>query len=304
MAIEKDRKDFDRIVNLGVNDPDRCISPTQRDKLLQWLREHGEDLTDLRKETIQKALDSAEPDLRRVMEVRLEVATSSLKKLTAIEAGVDAEGRARGTLVYHGAATGRWTGRRLQPHNFPRPLIKIKPDQIEGLVAEIKAGDLEALQKRIPQSQTLTDLLISSLRHIVVARPGMMLAVGDLSMIEACVVLALAKQVDKCELIRSGKDPYRDMGTEIYSLLLEQREEFFAAPKEALTDIQEVWRAAGKVGVLACGFGISPDGLHKKVPLDTARRLHPDRCNLSRGLGAAGSEALGRFKKAGTPCGA
>jgi DNA polymerase bacteriophage-type len=274
-ALKKDQEDFDRIVNPGINDPDRRISPTQRDKLYDWLRAQGEDLSDLRKETIKAALDSAKPDIRRVMEVWLEVAASSLKKLNAVAAGTDAGGRARGTLVYHGAATGRWTGRRLQPQNLPRPLIKIKPEQIEDLVAEINAGNIEALQKRIENTPyNLTDLLVSSLRHIVIARAGMMLAVGDLSMIEACVVLALAKQRDKCDLIRSGADPYRDMGAAIYNLSAEQREEFFAALKEKLTKEQDDWRAAGKVGVLACGFGISADGLHKKYPW-----IPPEDCN-------------------------
>jgi len=64
------------------------------------------------------------------------------------------------------------------------------------------------------------------------------------------------------------------MGAEIYSLSPEQREAFFAAPKEALTAIQEAWRADGKTGVLSCGFAVSGDGLHKKYPW-----LSTDICN-------------------------
>ena len=148
----------------------------------------------------------------------------------------------------------------------PRPLIKVKPDQIEELVAEIKRGDIAALETRLAEGYTLTDLLVSSLRHIVVARPGMTLAVGDFSMIEACVVLALAKQRDKVELIRNGKDPYRDMGAAIYKLAPEQREAFVSASKDGLSAEQELWRTAGKTGVLSCGFGISPEGLYRKYP--------------------------------------
>ena len=33
------------------------------------------------------------------------------------------EGRIRGTLQYHAAATGRWGGRKVQPQNFPRPKL-------------------------------------------------------------------------------------------------------------------------------------------------------------------------------------
>jgi DNA polymerase len=264
-ALEKAKEEFDQIVNAGV-DPARRVSPTQVKKLRQWLLEQGEALENLRKGTLAEAIKGAAPDLRRVMEVRLEFAASSLKKLDAMVAGADASGVARGTLVYHGAATGRWTGRRLQPQNLPRPLIKIKPDQVEELVGEIKRGDVEALLRRLPDGHTLTDLLVSSLRYIVTARPGMTLAVGDFSMIEACVVLALAKQWDKVELILKGLDPYRDMGGDIFKLPPEAREAFLAVPKEALSAEQETWRSAGKVGVLSGGFGISAQGLHRKYP--------------------------------------
>src|SRR5262245_34364546 len=67
--------------------------------------------------------------------------------------------------------------------------------------------------------------------------------VGDFSMIEACVVLALAKQRDKVELIRDGGDPYRDMGAAIHELSPEQRKAFLAAIKEELTKEQDGWRA-------------------------------------------------------------
>jgi DNA polymerase len=265
-ALDKMQEEFDRIVNAGVNDPDRRIGPGQVEKLRQWLLEQGEALENLRKGTLVEALKGAAPDVRRVLEVRLEFSASSLKKLNAMVAGTGEDGCARGTLVYHGAATGRWTGRRLQPQNLPRPLIKVKPDQIEELVAEIKRGDIAALETRLAEGYTLTDLLVSSLRHIVVARPGMTLAVGDFSMIEACVVLALAKQRDKVELIRNGKDPYRDMGAAIYKLAPEQREAFVSASKDGLSAEQELWRTAGKTGVLSCGFGISPEGLYRKYP--------------------------------------
>src|SRR5215471_18826146 len=44
---------------------------------------------------------------------------------------------------------------------------------------------------------------------------------GDFSMIECCVLLALAGQRDKCELIARGVDVYRDMAAQIYGLYLD-----------------------------------------------------------------------------------
>ena len=48
-------------------------------------------------------------------------------------------------------------------------------------------------------------------------------------MIECCVLLALAGQQDKCELIAQGVDVYRDMAATIYGL---DRAAFMAIPED------------------------------------------------------------------------
>jgi DNA polymerase len=192
-AIEEMNNEFSRLV-------DGQFSPTQRQKLFDWLIEQGVELKNLRKETLEEFLkgDSSPETIRRVLEIRREAVASSLKKLDAMLAGVDEDGRARGTLVYHGAATGRWTGRRLQPQNLPRPLITVPDEDIEPLVAAIKAGDVEAVRSRDKKRGNLTDVLVSCLRYAIIPGVGMQFAVGDFEMIEACIVLALARQQDKC----------------------------------------------------------------------------------------------------------
>jgi DNA polymerase len=219
--MEEMLADFHRLTNLG-------ISPTQRDKLLHWLVENGVELKDLRKGTIDRTLKKPlSDDIRRILKIRKEFVASSLAKLDKVLVQSDKAGRARGLLQYHGARTGRWTGRGIQPQNLPRPLIKVKSFEIEALVAEIKSGDRKALEARGDP----IDVLVSSLRHIVVARDGALLAVGDFSMIEACILLALAGQRDKCELIRAGKDPYRDMGVLLYGLAGDVRDVFLSADR-------------------------------------------------------------------------
>jgi len=41
-------------------------------------------------------------------------------------------------MQYHGAATGRWAGRRIQPQNFPRP--SLGQEEIERVVGMFGAG--------------------------------------------------------------------------------------------------------------------------------------------------------------------
>ena len=48
-------------------------------------------------------------------------------------------------------------------------------------------------------------------------------------MIEACVLLALAGQHDKCKLITEGADVYRDMAATIYGF---DRDAFMAIPED------------------------------------------------------------------------
>ena len=99
------------------------ISPHQVQKTRAWLKGRGCVLPNLDSETVGDALELAglPDDVRRVLEIRQITAATSLKKLDAMLACVGADGRARGLLQYHGAATGRWSGQLIQPQNFPRP---------------------------------------------------------------------------------------------------------------------------------------------------------------------------------------
>ena len=59
-------------------------------------------------------------EVRRVLELRRELAHATASKVEALRAWRMDDGRVRGALVYHGAATGRWVGRGPQPQNFRR----------------------------------------------------------------------------------------------------------------------------------------------------------------------------------------
>jgi DNA polymerase bacteriophage-type len=194
--------------------------------------------------------------VRRVLEIRQIASATSLKKLDAMLACVGPDNRARGLLQYHGAATGRWSGQLIQPQNFPRPTLEAAVDP-EELAAAVKTGDPERLRcwgKPI-------DVLVSGLRHALIAADGAMLGAGDFSMIEACVLLALAGQQDKCELIAQGVDVYRDMAATIYGL---DRAAFMAIPEDQLSPEETEQRRIGKNGVLSSGYGIGAEGFYRR----------------------------------------
>jgi DNA polymerase len=234
------------------------ISPHQVQKTRAWLKGRGCVLPNLESETVGDALElvGLPDDVRRVLEIRQISASTSLKKLDAMLASVGRDGRARGLLQYHGAATGRWSGQLIQPQNFPRPTLAVEVNP-EELTAAVKTGEPEALRRW----GNPIDVLVSGLRHALTAADGAMLGAGDFSMIECCVLLALAGQQDKCELIAQGVDVYRDMAATIYGL---DRAAFRAVPEDQLSPEGTEQRRIGKNGVLSSGYGIGAEGFYRR----------------------------------------
>ena len=121
-------------------------------------------------------------------------------------------------------------------------------------------------------------MLVSGLRHALTAADGAMLGAGDFSMIECCVLLALAGQQDKCELIAQGVDVYRDMAATIYGL---DRAAFMAIPEDQLSPEETEQRRIGKNGVLSSGYGIGAEGFYRRF----CRHVEGDRELAARIVG-------------------
>ena len=71
------------------------VSPSQVQKIREWLRDNGCALPNLDAETVSEALEFAglPDDVRRVLEIRQITAAASLKKLDAMLACVGPDGR-------------------------------------------------------------------------------------------------------------------------------------------------------------------------------------------------------------------
>lgn len=76
-------------------------NPNSTTQLLPWLRARGAGLPDLKKETVAQALDGGglPPDAERVLSIRQELAKASVKKYTAMAAGLCADHRIRGAVA-------------------------------------------------------------------------------------------------------------------------------------------------------------------------------------------------------------
>ena len=228
--------------------------------LVAWLNSHGIATKSVDKQTVARLLtsDKLHPVIREVLTLRQNGAKSSTAKYDAMLHAVNGDGRMRGLLVYHGAATGRWSGKLVQPQNFPRP--QKKQDELDEIIAKLKVdGD-------VSEHGAGTVLASDLLRSMLVADEGHRLMFADYSAIEARVLAWVAGQSDLVETFRKGGDVYKEMASAIYNVDV-----------EAVTDGQ---RQVGKMAILGCGYGMGGKRFAEqcatmgiKVDEDEAKRI-------------------------------
>jgi DNA polymerase len=188
-------------------------------------------------EVVRMLAETIPANVRRVLEIRQEAAKSSTRKLQAILDCASADGRMRGTFQYHGAGTGRWSGRRFQPHNLPRP--SIKQAQVEE-VFEILATDPSPRDAIDIFHGPPMSIISDCLRGFIAASPGKKLIAMDYNAIEARVVAWLANETRLLELFRAGADVYKHAAADIFGV--------------GVHEITAEQRQVGKTAILALGY--------------------------------------------------
>lgn len=250
------------------------LNPTQTGAFLIWMREHGYQGTDLRASTMDEVLaecndgevgedgiadeDIAPLDdvakraltLRRIMSF---AATKKVKSMLAV-AGPD-DNRARGTLLYHGASTGRWSSKLVQQQNFKR-----STEESEKAFADLRKG-FNAKTLELIHGPIL-EVIASGIRHFINDGDAPLLS-ADYAAIEARIVCWLAGQQDALDEYSSGVDRYKVMAGKIFNIR-----------PDAVTKPQ---RFLGKGTILGAGFGMGVSKFQDtclkqgvEVPLDMA----------------------------------
>lgn len=217
-------------------------NPNSVRQLSQWLSdETGEDVSNLRKETVAEMLarDDNSADVNRMLEIRQELGKTSTKKYDAIEEAVCADGRVRGLLQFYGAnRTGRWAGRLVQVQNLPRTYT----EPLELARELVKGRKLDALRVIYGSPN---DTLSQLIRTAFVAAPGNVLIDADFSAIEARVISWLAGEEWRLEVFRTHGKIYEASASQMFGVPLERIKK--GNPEYAL-------RQRGKVAELALGY--------------------------------------------------
>lgn len=187
LAIDAEEKD-------AITDRLQAITglanPNSRNQLLGWFRESTTlDLETLTKESVDTALKGEVDDLaKEALQLRQQLAKSSISKYEAMHRASCSDGRVRGVLQFYGAnRTGRWAGRLIQVQNLPRNYI----EPLDGYRSLVKGRHSDVIKFL---HGDVSDALSQLIRTAIIAPEGKTLLVSDFSAIEARVLSWLANE--------------------------------------------------------------------------------------------------------------
>lgn len=216
-------------------------NPRSVKQLSQWLTEEtGEEVPDLTKTTVKELIKTVDSDTaRRMLEIRQELARTSVKKYTAMREAVCPDGRVRGLLQFYGAnRTGRWAGRLVQVQNLPRNYLETLSHARECVKGK-KLDALKVVYGNIP------DTLSQLIRTAFVPSPGHVFLVADFSAIEARVIAWLAGEQWRLDVFATHGKIYEASAAQMFGVPIDLIKK--GNPEYEL-------RQKGKVAELALGY--------------------------------------------------
>lgn len=241
----------------------------------------------LAKRVVQDTAQSADGVVKELLELRLELSRTSVKKYESMARCICRDGRVHGLLQFGGAArTFRWAGRLVQAQNLPQNHL---PDL--SLARDIvRSGDeeqLELLFGSVPG--TLSELI----RTAFIPKDGCRFIVADFSAIEARVLAWLAGEEWVLEEFRGKGKIYEATASRMFHI-----------PQETIVKGHPnyEYRQKGKQATLSCGYGGGVGALKAmgaKMPeeemqplVDAWRAANPHIVRFWNALGNAVSEVI------------
>ncbi|MDY0410605.1 hypothetical protein RWD45_21290 [Virgibacillus soli] len=117
-------------------------NPNSVKQMREWLQTKGVETDSLNKAAVTHLIETNEGEIKEVLQLRKQLAKSSVKKYAAMENVVCRDGRARGLIQFYGAnRTGRFAGRLIQVQNLPQNHIS----DLDEARALLKQGNFEGL---------------------------------------------------------------------------------------------------------------------------------------------------------------
>lgn len=262
-------------------------NPGSVSQLKAWLADMDMPMESLSKRIVQEKAAGAEGIVKELLELRLELSKTSVKKYESMARCICKDGRVHGLLQFGGASrTFRWAGRLVQAQNLPQNHL---PDL--NLARDIvRSGDeeqLELLFGSVPN--TLSELI----RTAFIPRDGCRFIVADFSAIEARVLAWLAGEEWVLEEFRGKGKIYEATASRMFHI-----------PQETIVKGHPnyEYRQKGKQATLSCGYGGGVGALKAmgaKMPeeemqplVDAWRAANPHIVRFWNALGNAVSEVI------------
>ncbi|WP_203268488.1 DNA polymerase [Streptococcus uberis] len=260
-------------------------NPNSRAQLLPWLKEKGYSASTLTKSDVENEIKSADGELKRVLELKLQTAMSSLKKYEAMERAMCSDNRVHGLLQFYGASrTGRWAGRVVQVQNLARNYLS----DLDDARNFVKKRDIDAVEILY---DSLNDTLKQLIRTALIAKDGAEFYVSDFSAIEARVIAWFAGEKWRLEVFATHGKIYEASASQMFGIPIEE--------------VDKGLRQKGKIAELALGYQGGPGALKQMGALnmgleegelqglvDDWRRANPNIVQFWKDVQRAATKAL------------
>lgn len=183
-------------------------------------------------------IDDLPDNVKRVLQIRQELAKTSNKKWPAMLDCIGEGDRVRGLLQFYGAGrTGRWAGRLIQPQNLPQSQLNDADlDIARNLVL---AGDSDGINLMFGN---IPDTLSQLIRTALIPEEGKRFIVCDLSSIEARIIAWLSGEKWRLDVFATHGKIYEASAAAM-----------FKVPIESVTKGSPM-RQKGKIAELALGY--------------------------------------------------
>ena len=235
-AIKLDKRTRDVLVST-MQKITELENPNSVQQLRGWLGKSGMEMNSLGKKDVAAILPNTTGDVKKVLQLRQQLAKSSVKKYHAMENAAGDDNRARGMFQFYGAnRTGRFSGRLVQLQNLPQNHL---PDLDEAR-ALVKAGNFEAMEMLYDD---IPDTLSQLIRTAFIPAPGYRYYVADFSAIEARVLSFLAGEKWRIDVFKNGGDIYCASASQMFKVPVEKH------------GVNGHLRQKGKIAELALGYG-------------------------------------------------
>jgi len=240
------------------------LRPTQGKKFKPWLQERGYFRDDLQAITVEDFLqdygDLLTEEAHAALSLYQLLNFAALAKVPAMLNSACDDGYVRGTLMWHGARTGRATGKIIQPQNF-------KKATMQTMLAYQMICDGCSLEDLMELWGSPLEVIACCARHFI-QLPGTDFYDADFVGVEARLTPWCVDDVVKLQSILDGVDPYKRIATMVFDV-----------PYEEVTKAQ---RTISKPVELGCCYGVGGQGLQNglagapyntKVSLKECKRI-------------------------------